>query len=119
MEEIEFLNTYYEYVKTLIKNFDEVLDAYVNISKINLNGFWDIYGGMKFIFFDKKQRLKLYNKLFNYVSTKIKKIKKLAYHIDNYKKQTVDPRVIYQMITCRQWKIHCLFLFIISINKGV
>lgn len=52
-EEMEFLNTYYGYVKTLIKNFDEVLDTYVNISKINLNDFWDIYGDMKFIFLIK------------------------------------------------------------------
>ena len=92
MEEIEFRNTYYDYVKTLIKNFDEVLDTYINISKtilklvanINLNDFWDIYGDMKFIFFDKRHRLKLYNELFKYVSTEINQIKKLAFHIDIY-----------------------------------
>ena len=46
---------------------------------------------MKFIFFDKRHRLKLYNELFNYVSTEINEIKQIAYHIDNYKKQNVDP----------------------------
>ena len=105
MEEIEFLNNYYKYFKTLIKNFDEVLDTYINISKINLNDFWDIYGDMKFIFFDKRHRLKLYNELFNYVSTEINEIKQIAYHIDNYKKQNVDPRVIYQMIQEYQKRI--------------
>lgn len=108
MEEIELLNTYYGYVKTLIKNFDEVLDTYVNISKINLNDFWDIYGDMKFIFFDKRHRLKLYNELFKYVSTEINQIKKLAVHIDIYKKQTVNPRVIYQMIQDYQTRIFCV-----------
>ncbi|MEI3290734.1 MAG: hypothetical protein V8R58_04035 [Faecalibacillus faecis] len=90
MEEIEFRNTYYDYVKTLIKNFDEVLDTYINISKINLNDFWDIYGDMKFIFFDKRHRLKLYNELFKYVSTEINQIKKLAFHIDIYKRLLIQ-----------------------------
>lgn len=105
MEEIGFHNTYYEYVKTLIKNFDEVIDTYVSISKINLDDFWDIYGDMKFIFFDKRRRLKLYNELFNYVSIEINKIKRIAFHIDIYIKQTVDPMVIYHMIQEYQMRI--------------
>lgn len=108
MAEIEFRNTYYEYVKTLIKNFDEVIDTYVSISETNLDDFWDIYGDMKFIFFDKRHRLKLYNELFSYISTEINKIKKIAFHIDIYKKQTVDPRVIYQMIQEYQTRIFCV-----------
>ena len=60
---------------------------------------------MKFIFFDKRHRLKLYNELFNYVSTEINEIKQIAYHIDNYKKQNVDPRIIYQMIQEYQKRI--------------
>ena len=42
------------------------------------------------------------------MSTEINEIKQIAYHIDNYKKQNVDPRVIYQMMQEYQKRIFCV-----------
>ncbi|MBQ8892116.1 MAG: hypothetical protein IJ068_04610 [Bacilli bacterium] len=96
-----------EYNKGLIKNFDKTIDAYIDISKINFNDFWDIYADLRFIFNNKKNNLKLYNEIFKYIYDEANLIRELSYHLNIYKTSDVNPIVMYDKI--RKYQNHIFY----------
>ncbi len=67
------------------KTVNEVIDNYIELSKISLYELDSAYGNLNFIFSNKNIRLKAYNEIFNKIRTIKQKILKETYHFNLYK----------------------------------
>ena len=67
------------------KNVNEVIDNYIELSKISLYELDSAYGNLNFIFSNKNIRLKAYNEIFNKIRTIKQKILEETYHFNLYK----------------------------------
>ena len=83
-----------EYNKSLIRDFDKIINSYIEISEINFNDFWDIYADLHFIIKNKKITTKLYNDVFKYVYDEVNRIRELSYHLNIYKTEGASPIVM-------------------------
>lgn len=104
-----------DYNKSLMKNFDKIIDAYLDISKINFNDFWDIYSDLHFILKNKKTTTKLYNEVFKYVYDEVNLIRELSFHLNIYKTDGANPVVMYEKI--REYQSHIFYEKSIKANK--
>lgn len=93
-----FINECNEYNKNLLTNFDEIMNQYINISKMNFNDFWDIYEDLHFIFNNKKIKIKLHSEIFQYVYDEIRLIRELVYYINEYNNSNMKLISIYDKI---------------------
>lgn len=87
-----------EYNKSLIKDFDKIIDSYIEISELNFNDFWDIYADLHFIVNNKKITTKLYNDVFKYIYDEANRIRELSFHLNMYKTDGASPIVMYDKI---------------------
>lgn len=67
------------------KTVNEVIDNYIELSKISLYELDSAYGNLNFIFSNKNIRLKAYNEIFNKIRTIKQKILEETYHFNLYK----------------------------------
>lgn len=104
---LQVSNEWEEYNRKLIKNFDEIIDTYIDISNINFNDFWDIYSDLHFIFGNKETTLKLYNEIFKYIFDEVNLIRELSYDLNIYKTSSVNPIIIYDKI--REYQTHIFY----------
>lgn len=104
-----------DYNKSLMKNFDKIIDAYLDISKINFNDFWDIYSDFHFILKNKKTTTKLYNEVFKYVYDEVNLIRELSFHLNIYITDGANPVVMYEKI--REYQSHIFYEKSIKANK--
>lgn len=96
-----------EYNKELINDFDKIIDAYINISNINFDDFWDIYADFRFIIKNKKITFKLHDDIFKFIYDEINLIRELSYHLNIYKVSEVNPIVMYDKI--REYQTHIFY----------
>lgn len=104
-----------DYNKSLMKNFDKIIDAYLDISKINFNDFWDIYSDLHFILKNKKTTTKFYNEVFKYVYDEVNLIRELSFHLNIYITDGANPVVMYEKI--REYQSHIFYEKSIKANK--
>ena len=69
------------------KDFEKIIDTYIEIADGDYNEFWKYYDQLKFLFnFKDKEKHKLYYDLFYYIyDEKINKIREKAFHFKKYK----------------------------------
>ena len=67
------------------KTVNEVIDNYIELSKISLYELDSAYSNLNFIFSNKNIRLKAYNEIFNKIRTIKQKILEETYHFNLYK----------------------------------
>lgn len=87
-----------EYNKNSFNDFDEIIEAYLNIANINFNDFWAIYDDLRFIFKNKQRKLKLHQEIFKRIYDEANNIRELAYHLNIYKTKGANPIVMYEKI---------------------
>lgn len=87
-----------EYNKNNFQDFDEIIEAYISISKINFNEFWNVFDDLRFIFNNKKKKDKLYNNIFKYIYNEVNLIRELSLHLSIYKNKGADPIIMYDKI---------------------
>ena len=104
-----------EYNKSLIRDFDKIINSYIEISEINFNDFWDIYADLHFIIKNKKITTKLYNDVFKYVYDEVNRIRELSYHLNIYKTEGASPIVMYEKI--REYQSNIFYEKSIKENK--
>lgn len=104
-----------EYNKSLIRDFDKIINSYIEISEINFNDFWDIYADLHFIIKNKKITTKLYNDVFKYVYDEVNRIRELSYHLNIYKTEGASPIVMYEKI--REYQSNIFYEKSIKGNK--
>ena len=104
-----------EYNKSLIRDFDKIINSYIEISEINFNDFWDIYADLHFIIKNKKITTKLYNDVFKYVYDEVNRIRELSYHLNIYKTEGASPVVMYEKI--REYQSNIFYEKSIKGNK--
>ena len=105
-DHIKYSKEYNDYIKSQIKDFDNIINAYINISRINTNGFRDIHDDLRFILFNKSKMKKLENNIFDFVTEEIILIRQLAYHLNEYKNANDGNTItIYGLLRDYQSKI--------------
>ena len=104
-----------EYNKSLIRDFDKIINSYIEISEINFNDFCDIYADLHFIIKNKKITTKLYNDVFKYVYDEVNRIRELSYHLNIYKTEGASPIVMYEKI--REYQSNIFYEKSIKENK--
>jgi len=87
-----------EYNKKQFNDFDDIIESYLSISKINLNDFWAIYNDLRFIFKNHKKKLELHREIFKRIYDEVHLIRELSYHLNIYKTKGANPIVMYEKI---------------------
>lgn len=87
-----------EFNKNNFNNFDEIIDTYLSIAKINFNDFWAIYDDLRFIFKNKQIKLRFHQEIFKKIYDEVNKIRELSYHLNIYKTEGANPIIIYKKI---------------------
>lgn len=105
------------YNKSLMIDFDEIVDAYIDISQTNFNDFWDIYDDLHFIYKNKTNKFKLYEEVFKYVYDQVQLIRELSFHLNEYKKSGNNSVVMYDKIREYQKNIFYIKKVIKKLDK--
>ena len=77
-----------QYADELIQNdkleLEKMMKKYLFISEYDLTDFWNLYGELDFLFFNKKLKQEIYDNLFNYVGNVFDKVGIACYHFNKY-----------------------------------
>lgn len=77
-----------EYTNKYMKDFEKIIEQYIELSKIDLNGLWRLFDDLHFlwpIFGKDKLKDEFNNDIFEYIKEKLKKIESGVYHFNEYK----------------------------------
>lgn len=88
------------------KNFEQIIDTYIEIADGDYNEFWKYYDQLKFLFdFKDMEKHKLYYDLFYYIyDEKINKIREKAFHFKKYKEAEEGNYVVNRMFLTEMQK---------------
>ena len=104
-----------DYNKSLMRDFEKIIDAYLDLSKTNFNDFWDIYSNLQFIINNKKTKEKLYKEVFKYIYDEVNEIRELSYHLNIYRTDGANPIVMYDKI--REYQPHIFYEKELNVDK--
>lgn len=86
MIKLEYQNYKTQFVNQHKKEAEKIMKYYIELSNIDLEDFWDLYGELEFII-HRNLKIELYNEAFEHTHELINKIKEKAYHFNIYFEQ--------------------------------